>query len=161
MLLILLGGIVTASLYTIASRLWTTVPNSSYCYESVITLSETHPDVNCFEVCPSGIFTKVFSYGEAKDQNLVLREGHVIPGLWDGHGHLLSYGELLHSVDLFGASSLEETRSRVAKYIAEHPHAGSSSEWITGVGWDQAAFGRMPTAVRFSPYPIFKHYFTR
>jgi predicted amidohydrolase YtcJ len=147
MLLTLLGGIAAASLYAIASRLWTTVPNPSYCYESVTSLSEKHPQVNCFEVSPSGYFAKVFSYNEVKDENLRLREGHVIPGLWDGHGHLLQYGEFLHSVDLFGASSLEEIRSRVVDYVVEHPLAGSSSEWIRGIGWDQAVFGRMPTAV--------------
>jgi hypothetical protein len=155
MLLTLLGGIAVASLYAIASHLWIAVPNTSYCYESVTSLSEQHPDVNCFEVSPSGCFAKVFSYSEAKDKNLVLREGHVIPGLWDGHGHLLQYGEFLHSVDLFGASSLEESRSRVVEYVSEHPLAGSSSEWIRGVGWDQAVFGRMPTAVcSFEPVPF-------
>ena len=147
MLLTLLGGIAAASLYAIASRLWTTDPNSSYCYESVTSLSAKHPEVNCFEVSPSGYIAKVFSHGESKDEKLQLRKGHVIPGLWDGHGHLQQYGEFLHSVDLFGASSLEETRSRVVKYVTENPLAGSSSEWIRGVGWDQAVFGRMPTAV--------------
>lgn len=151
MQLTLLGGIAVACLYAIASRLWAAVPNSSYCYESVTSLSKQHPQANCFEVSPSGYFAKVFSYDEAKDKNLPLREGHVIPGLWDGHGHVLQYGEFLHSVDLFGASSLEETRSRVVEYVREHPLAGSSSDWIRGVGWDQAVFGRMPTAVSSSP----------
>jgi hypothetical protein len=147
MLLTLLVGIAATSLYAIASHLWTTVPNPSYCYETVTSLSEKHSDVNCFEVSLSGTFAKVFSHSKAKDENLILREGHVIPGLWDGHGHLLGYGEFLHSVDLFGARSLEEIRSRVVEYVSKHPLAGSNSEWIRGVGWDQAVFGRMPTAV--------------
>jgi hypothetical protein len=147
MLLTFLGGIAVASLYAIASRLWTTVPNLPYCYQSVTSLSEQHLEVNCFEVSPSGYFTKVFSSNEVKDEKILLREGHVIPGLWDGHGHLLQYGEFLHSVDLFGSKSLEETLSRIVKYVIEHPLAGSSEEWIRGVGWDQSVFGRMPTAV--------------
>lgn len=78
----------------------------------------------------------------------------MIPGLWDGHGHLRQYGEFLHSVDLFGSSSLEEVMVRVKKYIAENPSAGSKDEWVRGIGWDQTFFGRMPTAVCSSVYPL-------
>jgi hypothetical protein len=82
---------------------------------------------------------------EAED--LVTNPGYVIPGLWDGHGHLLQYGEFLHSVDLFGSSSIGDVRSRLRNYIDSHPGAGTADNWIRGVGWDQTAFGRMPTAV--------------
>lgn len=34
-------------------------------------------------------------------------DGMAVPGLWDGHGHVLNYGEMLESVQLFGAGSLE------------------------------------------------------
>jgi predicted amidohydrolase YtcJ len=73
--------------------------------------------------------------------------GYVIPGLWDGHGHLLQYGEFLHSVDLFGSDSLDEVRRRIKVYLQDNPGAGTSSSWLRGVGWDQTLLGRMPTAV--------------
>jgi predicted amidohydrolase YtcJ len=74
-------------------------------------------------------------------------DGYAIPGLWDGHGHLLQYGEFLHSVDLFGSKSLDDVRDRIKKYLAANPGAGTKDHWLRGVGWDQSAFGRMPTAV--------------
>ena len=37
------------------------------------------------------------------------KEGEVvvIPGLWDGHAHLLQLGEMLEGVKLYGAGSVE------------------------------------------------------
>ncbi|KAF2838894.1 amidohydrolase 3 [Patellaria atrata CBS 101060] len=117
--------------------------NPVYCYDSIKTLNKTVPSAQCFEVSPSGTFTRVWS------SNLwrTARSGHVIPGLWDGHGHIMQYGELLHSVDIFGSQSMEEVLERVRTYANENPHAGTEEEWLRGVGWDQAAFGgQMPIA---------------
>jgi hypothetical protein len=112
-----------------------------HCYESVTTLDKDTPtNANCFEVSRDGLISRVFQ-GE---QNST---GHVYPGLWDGHGHLLQYGELLQSVNLFGSSSLSDAISKVKVYAFANPSAGSKDEWLRGVGWDQAAFGGMPTAV--------------
>lgn len=117
--------------------------SQTYCYQGVRTLDEDKPSANCFTVS-SGVFTNVFAYEKAGDGGA----GYVIPGLWDGHGHLLPYGEFLHSVDLFGSSTLDDARNRIADYLDAHPGAGRRKEWVRGVGWDQMAFGRMPTAVR-------------
>jgi predicted amidohydrolase YtcJ len=114
--------------------------SDSYCYETLTTLDATiDPKPNCFRVSHDGLIADVY-HGKPT------LKGHVYPGLWDGHGHLLQYGELLKSVDLFGSHSLEDALSRVAVYAAAHPEAGTSTQWLRGVGWDQAAFGRMPTA---------------
>lgn len=81
----------------------------------------------------------------------IRRRGYVLPGLWDGHGHLLQYGEFLHSADLFGAGSPAEVRRRLRAYLAENrdanPGLGGSGEWVRGVGWDQMIMGGMPFAV--------------
>jgi hypothetical protein len=120
----------------------------THCYQSVRTHSIIQPYVNCFSVTPSGTFSQVFQ--AAPDSPLAKNAdpGFVIPGLWDGHGHLLQYGEFLNSVDLFGSESFEDIESRVLSYLAENPSAGGKNEWLRGVGWDQMALGRMPTAVR-------------
>ncbi|GJN70846.1 hypothetical protein PLIIFM63780_002561 [Purpureocillium lilacinum] len=141
---------------------------STYCYGSVRTQDADRPAARCFSV-RDGRFTRVFAdEGEVSDTEagagdgagagaessaqgpdgttVVVNDGHVIPGLWDGHGHLLQYGQLLHSVDLFGSASLDEARDRIAAYRAANPGAGTKDNWIRGVGWDQAAFGHMPTA---------------
>jgi hypothetical protein len=135
----------------VAALLYTYLPHLSsktYCYTSITSLSSDVPaDANCMTIGRDGTITDIFA--STNEQNAI--PGHVIPGLWDGHGHLLQYGELLNSVNLFGAASLDEVRARIKDYIALHPTAGGEDEWIRGVGWDQAAYGRMPTAVRCSP----------
>jgi hypothetical protein len=122
--------------------------SETYCYQSVRTHSDANPTANCFSVSPSGVFTKVYQAPSFVEWEKKSHDGHVVPGLWDGHGHLLQYGEFLNSVDLFGSDSFEEISVRVDAYLTAHPDAGSKEEWIRGTGWDQMALGRMPTAVR-------------
>lgn len=114
-----------------------------YCYDGIRTHHDEGPSANCFSV-RAGLFSSVSS-GEATEG--VKRDGYVIPGLWDGHGHLLPYGEFLHSVDLFGTRSFEEVRERLTGYLERNPGAGTKDAWVRGVGWDQMALGKMPTAV--------------
>lgn len=116
--------------------------SKTYCYQNIRTQNDEQPSASCFSVA-DGVFTQVSSDTATAD----VRDGYVIPGLWDSHGHLLEYGEFLNSVDLFGSDSLENVRSRIKAYIAANPGAGTRDNWVGGFGWDQAAYGRMPTAV--------------
>ncbi|RMJ05109.1 hypothetical protein CDV36_014212 [Fusarium kuroshium] len=128
--------------------------SATYCYTGVRTHDSELPSAQCFSVV-DGVFTAVWNK-EVDDQLLNQTDGYVIPGLWDGHGHLLQYGEFLHSVDLFGAQTLDEVRSRIKKYLVENPGAGSKDNWVRGVGWDQTFFGRMPTAADITEDPELK-----
>ena len=121
---------------------------ATYCYQRVRTQDAEKPTAECFSV-QEGMIQQVFTKDElaSYDIDLEKRNGYVLPGLWDGHGHLLAYGEFLHSVDLFGSTSLDEVRSRIKAYLKDNPSAGTKDQWLRGVGWDQTAFGRMPTAV--------------
>ncbi len=116
---------------------------STHCYKGIRTQNGAQPSASCFSVT-NGLFTQVSSDAAAAAD---VQDGFVIPGLWDSHGHLLEYGEFLNSVDLFGSQSLEDVRTRLKKYIAANPGSGTRDHWVGGFGWDQAAFGRMPTAV--------------
>lgn len=118
----------------------------TYCYEGVRTssLAET-PATTCFTV-QDGKFVEVSASREG--QQASMQDGYAYPGLWDGHGHLLQYGEFLHSVDLFGSESFDEVKGRLLGYLDNNPGVGGPEEWIRGVGWDQMALGGMPTAVR-------------
>ncbi|KAI1211617.1 amidohydrolase family-domain-containing protein [Annulohypoxylon truncatum] len=118
----------------------------TYCYQLVRTNSLVEPYVNCFSVSPTGKFSKVFQAGDDTEYAKNANPGFAMPGLWDGHGHLQQYGEFLNSVDLFGSTSMDDVRSRVLSYVDENPKAGSEEEWLRGVGWDQMALGKMPTA---------------
>lgn len=124
---------------------------ATYCYKRVRTQDPDLKTAQCFTVS-DGVFTHVSSDDlKEEDDSVIVSDGYVIPGLWDGHGHLQQFGEFLHSVDLFGTNSLQEVRNRLKAYIASNPGAGSAKQWIRGVGWDQSAFGRMPTAVSLPP----------
>ena len=120
---------------------------TTHCYTSVRTLSSRLPRAECFTVS-NGKFSRVFLDDSSSSGAKQERAGHVIPGLWDGHGHLVQYGESLHSVSLFGAESMAEVKDRLVEYKAGHPEVGTSDQWLRGVGWDQAKFkGRWPTSV--------------
>ncbi|UKZ83361.1 hypothetical protein TrVFT333_011169 [Trichoderma virens FT-333] len=122
-----------------------------YCYQNVRTHDAADPSATCFSV-EDGLFRYVWTQDsrdsphQVKGADISVSDGFAIPGLWDGHGHLLQYGEFLHSVDLFGSKSLDEVRDRIKTYLAANPGAGTKGQWLRGIGWDQSAFGRMPTA---------------
>jgi hypothetical protein len=136
--------LVTDSIYyKVALQLFST----THCYISVKTLSPGLPQAECFSVS-NGKFSRVFLDETSFDVTKQARTGHVIPGLWDGHGHLLAYGESLDSVDLFGANSMDTVKERLLKYRAGREEVGTAEHWLRGVGWDQANFkGKWPTAV--------------
>ncbi len=118
----------------------------TYCYASVVTLADDKPIADagprCFSV-ENGHFTSVAAATPSSE----ILPGHVIPGLWDGHGHLIMYGEFLASVDLFGSSSAADVRGRLRTYLDAHPGVGGHDVWLRGFGWDQMAMGgAMPTA---------------
>ncbi|KAF7542375.1 hypothetical protein G7046_g10173 [Stylonectria norvegica] len=121
-------------------------PTTTYCYKSIRTQDPDQISAQCFTV-QDGIFTTVGSRADVATTAVEIIDGHVIPGLWDGHGHLLQYGEFLGSVDLFGSEALDDVRSRLRAYLDDNPGAGSKENWVRGVGWDQTFFGHMPTAV--------------
>ena len=122
---------------------------TTHCYASVKTLTSELPHAQCFSTS-NGKFSRVFR-DEVPDGIRKLerpRTGHVVPGLWDGHGHLVQYGELLDSVNLFGAVSMDEVQERLMNYKMGRPEGGTQKQWLRGVGWDQENFdGEWPTSV--------------
>ncbi|GAP83212.1 putative amidohydrolase 3 [Rosellinia necatrix] len=120
--------------------------HETHCYQGVRTNGAANADANCFSVSSTGKFTKVFSVSSDSELAKTAHAGYAMPGLWDGHGHLLQYGEFLNSVDIFGSTTMDEVRGRVRRYVDEHPGAGTAQEWIRGIGWDQMTLGAMPTA---------------
>ncbi|OAA60714.1 amidohydrolase 3 [Cordyceps fumosorosea ARSEF 2679] len=138
--------------------------SKTHCYASVQTLHGDQPVAQCFTVA-SGLFTDVTEQQQTAFDEAELKRraedggavtGHVIPGLWDGHGHLIEHGEMLTQVDLFGATTLDELRRRLREHIAEHPESGTKERWLRGMGWDQTDFGRMPTAADLDEDPALR-----
>ena len=139
----LIAGITNSLAFKIVQQIF----EETHCYVTVKTNSAGLPQAECFSVA-DGKFKRVFldetSYDVVKEK----RKGHVIPGLWDGHGHLSQFGESLDSVDLFGSKSMDDVKKRLVDYRASHEDTGTSEQWLRGVGWDQANFkGKWPVAV--------------
>ena len=66
----------------------------------------------------------------------------VVPGFNDVHTHMLSGGLEMETVNLQGASTLQEVQSRIRTYADGHPQLS----WIRGRGWGYAPFpGDSPT----------------
>ena len=108
-----------------------------YCYGSITTVDDDDREFapGCLSVNADGTFGYVLSLGEdgmpIAEEEMKKRGwevdfgAHVVPGLWDGHAHLLQYGEMLGSVKLFDAASLEGLLSPL------HPSASGERKFLT------------------------------
>jgi predicted amidohydrolase YtcJ len=67
----------------------------------------------------------------------------LVPGMIDGHGHVMGLGAQLLRLDLSDTSSLDEALAKIRTYAAANP-----TKWILGGGWNQERWklGRFPTA---------------
>lgn len=67
----------------------------------------------------------------------------LVPGMIDGHGHVMGLGDQLLRLDLSATTSLEEALGKIRTYAAANPN-----KWVLGGGWNQEKWGlgRFPTA---------------
>ncbi|MDT8758736.1 amidohydrolase family protein [Sphingomonas psychrotolerans] len=67
----------------------------------------------------------------------------MVPGMIDGHGHVMGLGAQLLRLDLSDTNSLDEALAKIRTYAAANP-----TKWILGGGWNQERWklGRFPTA---------------
>ncbi|HTK81539.1 MAG TPA: amidohydrolase [Bacteroidota bacterium] len=69
-----------------------------------------------------------------KSDNVIDLQGKtVLPGLIDGHGHVLGEGSALHNLNLVGTNAAEEVIEIVRKRVG----SVQPGVWISGRGWDQ------------------------
>ncbi|KAH7317692.1 amidohydrolase family-domain-containing protein [Rhexocercosporidium sp. MPI-PUGE-AT-0058] len=162
--LAILGVISTAFLALVASLMLAESKSSNpalYCLSnpassSITTLNTSLPHAQCFRV-QDGLFAEVLAeVPTGRDEEIAFLDGYVLPGIIESHGHILQYGEMLESVSLYGADSMEEVRNRIKTFLETHKgqEYGSREKWIRGIGWDQAFFGGvMPTAKELAEDP--------
>ena len=79
-----------------------------------------------------------------EDTEVIDLEGRlVIPGLIEGHGHLMGLGSSLMNLDLMDSTSYEDIVVRVEQSVADlEPGA-----WLLGRGWHQSKWDRVPEPV--------------
>ena len=68
----------------------------------------------------------------------------LLPGMIDGHGHVIDLGFYALRLDVTGTQSLQELQQRLRDYAAAHP----DTKWILGGGWNQELWPdkRFPTS---------------
>ncbi len=68
----------------------------------------------------------------------------MLPGLIDGHGHVMDLGFAALRIDVTGTRSIAELQQRLRDYAAAHPN----DKWIVGFGWNQEMWAekRFPTS---------------
>ncbi|KAG9230935.1 amidohydrolase family-domain-containing protein [Amylocarpus encephaloides] len=152
-ILILSAPIVLSETSSSCSNLYC-VSNPSH---SITTLNVSYPHAKCFCV-QDGVYTQVLDdVPEANGEIIHALDGWVLPGIIESHGHILQYGEMLESVSLYDADSMEEVRRRIVEFLDKHRGEGygTREKWVRGIGWDQKFFGGiMPTAKELVVDPI-------
>ncbi len=89
-----------------------------------------------FLIGDDGKVAAVLKKGEARPQaDTVIDAGGrtVLPGIIDGHGHVIGLGQALLSLGLTGTTSLDDLKARLKAYAAANP----GTSWIQGHGWNQ------------------------
>ncbi|MGZ8999311.1 MAG: amidohydrolase [Allosphingosinicella sp.] len=95
-----------------------------------------------------GKVQQIYSRGERKAERTRFRfdgKGRtLIPGLIDGHGHVMGLGLGALTLDLSDTKSLDEAKAKIAAFSAANP----LPVWVVGRGWNQEKWGlgRFPTA---------------
>jgi hypothetical protein len=94
-----------------------------------------------------GKVVRLLHSGDARPEATRTIDAHgqtVLPGLIDGHGHVVDLGFAALRLDLVGVSSLAELQQRLRGYAVANPQA----KWIVGFGWNQEMWPekRFPTS---------------
>ncbi|HEY0147423.1 MAG TPA: amidohydrolase [Allosphingosinicella sp.] len=103
---------------------------------------------NAMLVGDDGRVQRLYQKGEKKADRTKFRfdgKGRtLLPGLIDGHGHIMGLGFNALQLDLSDTRSLQEAQAKIAAYAAANP----TPRWIVGRGWNQERWGlgRFPTA---------------
>ncbi|KAF5878885.1 putative amidohydrolase 3 protein [Botrytis fragariae] len=148
---------ITANLHSLYDT-WTS--STLYCVRepyTITTLSPNTPNPKCFRV-RIDVITEILERVPSAEEGekVVWLNGYVLPGIIESHGHILQYGEMLESVSLYEAESVDDVKSRIKEWLGRHEGEGygGREKWIRGVGWDQAHFGGvMPTAKQLAEDP--------
>ncbi|MFM6982564.1 MAG: amidohydrolase, partial [Chitinophagaceae bacterium] len=108
-----------------------------YFNAQIITMNDSMPSASAVAIDNGKILAIggneiLERYRTEEGKTIDLKQQFVYPGLIDAHCHFYGYATTLLSCDLVGTKSWEEVIERLSKFAKT-----SSSEWITGRGWDQ------------------------
>ena len=78
------------------------------------------------------------------DKTINLGGQVVIPGLIEGHGHLMGYGQSLLNLNLATSKNLNELVDQVSAAVDQ----AAPGEWILGRGWHQSKWSPQPLMIK-------------
>lgn len=77
----------------------------------------------------------ILSLCDSKTTVLDIKGKFLMPGMTDTHNHLLATGRSLETLNLSGASSIEEMIDKSRRFLSESPIG--EGQWFFARGWDQ------------------------
>lgn len=81
---------------------------TTQCYQHVETNSLAESEgVNSHPTCIRVSEGRIQRLFKGVPEKQPMGHGYAFPGFWDGHGHVLGYGEMLRSVSLYGSESID------------------------------------------------------
>lgn len=96
--------------------------------------------VDGYTIAAVGTDEEISAYIGPETEVIALDGRFVIPGFIEGHGHFLSLGESLRILDLNEVRDWDE----VVHMVAVAADKAQPGEWITGRGWHQDKWDRVP-----------------
>ena len=96
--------------------------------------------VDGYTIAAVGTDEEISAYIGPETEVIALDGRFVMPGFIEGHGHFLSLGESLRILDLNEVRDWDE----VVRMVAVAADKAQPGEWITGRGWHQDKWERVP-----------------
>lgn len=111
----------------------------------IITLDESRPEVEALAVHQGRILAigtkkEIKPYVAESTRIIDLKGKLAIPGFIESHGHFLSLGRSKMQLDLTKIKNWDEA----VKMVAEAVKKAKPGEWITGRGWHQEKWDKVP-----------------
>ncbi|MFQ5790308.1 MAG: amidohydrolase family protein, partial [Acidobacteriota bacterium] len=112
----------------------------------IVTMDSVHPQVEALAakgdtIVAGGNDAEIEGYIGTDTQVIDLQGRLAVPGLIEGHGHFMSFGESLMQLDLRHARTWNE----IVGMVAEAAREAEPGEWIVGRGWHQDKWEQPPT----------------
>lgn len=117
------------------------LPTKIFFNGKFITLDPRHPQAEAMFVSDDTIIAvgskeDIFSLAQPGTQYIDLHQQVVLPGFNDSHMHLVAWGQMMRSLDLTSARSVDEIITRGQEFLQTHPDI----PWLIGRGWSDENF---------------------
>jgi hypothetical protein len=106
---------------------------NGFVYDMVNPFPNQAIAIRAGRVLKAGSDQEILSLLSPEGMAIDLKGATAIPGLVDGHFHLLSYALRLSTLDLAGLDSKDKVLEKVAAKVSSIP----KGQWVIGGGWDR------------------------